>query len=75
VDPTLRVLREGLAEAGEPDGADVYTKERLREMLNFFEAVTALYEQLRPAPVEALIKLMRSGAQLRRLLTPTRGKS
>jgi len=75
VDPTLRVLRECLAEAGEPDGADAYTKERLREMLNFFEAVTALYEQLRPAPVGALIKLARSGAQLRRLLTPTRGKS
>jgi DNA-binding transcriptional regulator GbsR (MarR family) len=42
VDPTLRVLRECLAEAGEPNGADAYTKERLREMLNFFEAVTAL---------------------------------
>jgi len=68
VDPTLTVLRECLAEAEAGDTTDPYTKARVREMLEFFEQMASLHEQLRPVPTGVLIRLMRSGTQLRKLL-------
>ena len=39
-DPTLHMLRECVAEAKKPGGADAYTRERLADMLCFFEVMT-----------------------------------
>ena len=40
-DPTLSMLREAVAEAKKPGAADAYTRERLADMLQFFELMTS----------------------------------
>lgn len=62
VDPTLGLLRECVAEAEAGPRTDAQTVERLQAMLNFFESVTAAYEQLRDLPSGALADAM-SGFQ------------
>src|SRR6266516_1768292 len=37
IDPTLQVLQRCIAEAGKPKSADRYTRERLTDLLQFFE--------------------------------------
>src|SRR5947199_2943860 len=39
-DPTLAMLRQSVAESKKSGQADAYTRERLSEMLNFFELMT-----------------------------------
>src|ERR1051326_6852311 len=37
IEPTLRGLRDCIAESGKPKAADAYTRERLGDLMNFFE--------------------------------------
>src|SRR5262249_42125528 len=46
-DPTLAMLRETVAETRKPGAADAYTRERLSDMLQFFELMTTWCEQTR----------------------------
>src|SRR6476660_8642827 len=39
-DPTLAMLRESVTEAKKPGQADAYTRQRLEDMLEFFELMT-----------------------------------
>lgn len=68
VDPTLLLLRECLREIKREKGKDVYTGERLRELLEFFETTSAWYNQLRQLPTETLIKFMRVGDRVQKFL-------
>jgi len=68
VDPTLNVLRSCVEELEKSGSADHYTKQRLAEMLEFFETITKSYEQIRDMPKEELLKLLKLGDKLRRLL-------
>jgi DNA-binding transcriptional regulator GbsR (MarR family) len=67
-DPTLAVLRELVAEAKPPKAADPHTRERLADMLQFFETTTAWVEQMRRLPTAALMRLLRLGDRITRLL-------
>jgi DNA-binding transcriptional regulator GbsR (MarR family) len=67
VDPTLAVLRQCAGELEASDSADVFTKQRLQEMLEFFEIVTKSYEQVRDMPKEELLKVLKLGDKLRKL--------
>ena len=40
-DPVLTMLRDAVADAKKPGAADAYTRERLADMLQFFEQMTA----------------------------------
>src|SRR5881394_2609118 len=61
-DPTLHMLRDAVAEAGrKPSSADAYTRQRLEDMLQFFEVMTAWYEQTRRMPTPAVIRLCKLG--------------
>jgi len=73
IDPTLAVLRECLAhsEGGRPDS---YTHQRLRDLLDFFEAVTSWHEEVRAVPVGTLRRLMRMGARVQNLLALGRAR-
>jgi DNA-binding transcriptional regulator GbsR (MarR family) len=44
-DPTLTMLRDAVADAKKPGVADPYTRERLAEMLQFFEVMNGWCEQ------------------------------
>jgi DNA-binding transcriptional regulator GbsR (MarR family) len=67
-DPTLAMLRSAVAEAKTPGAADAYTRERLSEMLQFFELTTTFCEQSQKLPTPALIRMVRMGDRLGRLL-------
>ena len=67
-DPVLAMLRETAAEAKKPGATDAYTRERLADMLQFFELMIAWAEQTRKLPTAALIRLARMGDKLGRLL-------
>jgi len=67
-DPVLAMLRETTAEAKKPGAADAYTRERLADMLQFFELMIAWAEQTRKLPTPAVIRLVKTGDKLGRLL-------
>ncbi len=68
LDPTLAVLRQCVAESEKSADRDSVTKARLQEMLNFFETMTGFYEQASRIPTPSLIKLIKMGDRLRKLL-------
>jgi DNA-binding transcriptional regulator GbsR (MarR family) len=68
VDPTLSVLRQCVEDLEAEASSENYTKQRLAEMLEFFEIMTNSYEQVRDLPKEELLKLLKLGDKLRKLL-------
>ncbi|MFQ5512308.1 MAG: GbsR/MarR family transcriptional regulator [Candidatus Krumholzibacteriia bacterium] len=68
IDPTLIVLRDCLQEVEKSDTPNAYTKQRLEEMLEFFETMTTIYEQIREMPREDVEKLVKLGGKLQKYL-------
>lgn len=70
IDPTISSLRECLEEvkAAGPAGEGNETKVRLLAMLQFFEVTNSWYEALRKLPDDALIRLLKLGDRLPRML-------
>src|SRR5213079_619553 len=60
IDPTLQVLQRCIAEAGKPKSADRYIRERLTDLLQFFELAETAYLQLEKLPTSALLKLAKT---------------
>ncbi|MCA9284131.1 MAG: MarR family transcriptional regulator [Phycisphaerales bacterium] len=60
IDPTLRVLRECLAESGK---SDAHARERIAAMLGFFETMSTWYHQFRRLPQAAMIKFFKLGSR------------
>jgi DNA-binding transcriptional regulator GbsR (MarR family) len=67
-DPTMRMLHECVGEAEKDRATDRYTEERLRELYKFFETTTALYVQLRRWPTAAMLKFIKAGDKVLRVL-------
>jgi DNA-binding transcriptional regulator GbsR (MarR family) len=67
-DPTLAMLRDAVAETRKPGAADAYTRDRLNDMLQFFELMTAWAEQTRRLPTAALIRMMKMGDKVAKVL-------
>jgi DNA-binding transcriptional regulator GbsR (MarR family) len=67
-DPTLAMLRDAVAETKKPAAADAYTRERLSDMLHFFELMTNWCEQTRKLPTPAVIRMVKMGNKLARML-------
>ncbi len=72
IDPTLQVLHECIAAARKPKSADGYTRERLSDLLRFFELAETTYLQLEKLPTPALLKVAKMGDKAARLLGLTR---
>lgn len=68
IDPTLKVLRECVAELEESGNAEAHTKERIHEMLDFFDAMTAWYHEIRRLPKNAVVKFVKLGSKVRELV-------
>ncbi len=68
LDPTLSVLRECVAEARQSTPQDAHTRERLSAMLEFLEAIMALYDEVRALPPGTLPGLAKLRGRLRWLL-------
>lgn len=67
-DPTLAVLRDLVDRAKKERPKENYTHERLTEMLSFFETMTNWYMQIRRLPTGAVIKFVKMGDRVRKLL-------
>jgi DNA-binding transcriptional regulator GbsR (MarR family) len=67
-DPTLAMLREVVADAQTAKAADTYTRERLEEMLQFFETMTGWLEQMRKLPTPAVIRMVKLGDKVAKML-------
>ena len=68
VDPTLETLRECLTELAETEPSDSFTKQRLEDMLDFFETMTSGYGQIRSMSQDQLKRLTKLGSKLQKLL-------
>ena len=68
IDPTLQLLQRCIAEAGKTKSADRYSRERLTDLLQFFELAETAYSQLEKLPAPALLKLAKMGDKTLRLL-------
>ncbi|MGA3171497.1 MAG: GbsR/MarR family transcriptional regulator [Chthoniobacteraceae bacterium] len=69
IDPTLTLLRECVADAGKSkSAADPTTRERLDELLHFFETMNGWYTQMSKMPTGALLKAVKLGDNVFRLL-------
>jgi hypothetical protein len=62
------MLRECVSEARKSGQADAHTRQRLADMLDFFEVMTAWYEQTRHLPTPAVVRICRLGDKVARLL-------
>ena len=67
-DPVVTMLREAVAEAKKPGAADAYTRERLADMLQFFELMTTWTDQTRKLPTPAVIRMVKMGDKVAKLL-------
>ena len=67
-DPTLAMLREAVAETKKPGAADSYTRERLADLLQFFELMTTWCEQTRKLPTPAVIRMVKMGSKVAKML-------
>lgn len=65
IDPTLKVLRECRAALEESKESDAHTKERLQQMLDFFDTMTAWYHEIRRLPKNTVIKFAKMGNKVR----------
>jgi len=68
IDPTERILRECIAEAEKDKQTDNYTRQKLRELADFFNVTTGWYNQVRQWPTGALTKFVKAGDKVRKLL-------
>ncbi len=67
VDPTMQLLRRSLSELEASGDSDKYTKERLQDMTEFFEAATAAYEEISQISAGKLRALLKARGKLRKV--------
>ena len=63
------MLREAVAETKKPGSSDAYTRERLTDLLQFFELMTSWCDQTRKLPTSAVIRMVKMGDKVAKLLT------
>lgn len=68
IDPTLTLLRQCELEAADDTQTPQEIKNRIHEMTEFLETLTGWYEQMIKVPKPALLKLMKLGSRVTRLL-------
>jgi DNA-binding transcriptional regulator GbsR (MarR family) len=61
IDPTVRILERCIADAARQKPADKYARDRLVDLLKFFELAETGYAQLEKLPTPGLLKLVRMG--------------
>ena len=68
-EPTVDALRELAAMAEFDRKTDKYTRDRVTEMQRFLEEMNIWYDQMRTVPQPTLVKLIRMGKKITRLLS------
>jgi DNA-binding transcriptional regulator GbsR (MarR family) len=65
MDPTLKMLRETQALLQDGATAEARTRERVKEMLEFFELMDGWFGEVRRLPLASRVKLVKWGARIR----------
>jgi DNA-binding transcriptional regulator GbsR (MarR family) len=73
IDPTLEVLRLCIAETENSDSRDEYTKERLKDLYEFFSEVDALYADIRRFPVSTIRGVVKTRGVVKKFLSRKKG--
>lgn len=68
IDPTLQMLRECADESQRDAETPQQVKERIAGMLEFLEETSSWYDQVRTMPRPTLLKLMRMGARVAKVV-------
>ncbi len=68
IDPTMRMLRECIEAAEKDKETDEFTEQKLRDLHNFFETTTAWYVQVRQWPTAAMVKFVKLGDKVLKVL-------
>jgi DNA-binding transcriptional regulator GbsR (MarR family) len=68
IDPTLTMLRQCLIDARSEGGEDPEVVDRLEDMVEFVQAANTWYEDVRRLPQPILVKLLKLGAKVARLI-------
>ncbi len=68
IDPTLQMLRECVSEAKRDSETPVEVRDRVTQMLEFLEELSGWYDQVRAMPRPTLLKLMRMGARVAKIV-------
>lgn len=68
LDPTLTILRQCELEAADDNETPEEIKQRIRSMAEFLETLTGWYEQMSRIPKSTLMKLMKLGSKITRVL-------
>ncbi|MBM0104323.1 MarR family transcriptional regulator [Steroidobacter sp. S1-65] len=69
IDPTVQMLRECSADAKKDHDTPEQVKQRISDMLEFLEEVSGWYDQIRAMPRPTLLKLMRMGTKVAKVVT------
>jgi DNA-binding transcriptional regulator GbsR (MarR family) len=72
-DPTLQMLRASVEELEQSKG-DKYTRQRLSEMLEFFDATTSLYDEVNKVPTGVLKQFLKVRGKWKDVLSFGRGR-
>lgn len=68
IDPTVSLLEDCVAEAQKAGTSEKYARQKLAELLDFFQTTSVWYEQIRRMPTAAVVKFVRLGDKVRKLL-------
>jgi DNA-binding transcriptional regulator GbsR (MarR family) len=68
IDPTLAVLHDCVDELKNDKSSDETTRERLEEMVEFFDTVNNAYDQFKDLSGSSVKKLVKSGAAVKKIL-------
>jgi DNA-binding transcriptional regulator GbsR (MarR family) len=68
IDPTMQMLNECIAESEKSKDADAYTQQRLCDLRDFFETTSAWYMQIRQWPTGAIVKFVKLGDKILKVL-------
>lgn len=66
-DPTQAMLQQCVEEA-RTSGEDLHTRQRLENMLDFFQTMGSWYDQMRRLPSSGLTKLLKMGDKVAKML-------
>ena len=68
IDPTIELLRSCVADVEKAGATESYTRERIKEMLEFMEGMIAVYAEVGGVPAGALRQLTRLRGRLKKLI-------
>ena len=68
IDPTLAMLRAAVTDLEKAGPSEAHARERLEQMLEFFETMTSLYDEVRRLPSGALRGFVKMRGKVRKLV-------